>query len=215
MEGYPDTIIPANDWVRALYDYESEDRTSLSFQGGDVVQVLTRLDSGWWDGVINGQRGWFPSNYCEVVSPKESRQLDHAFANGTLGTSSQTEADDVNGEEDRVSARPSQGRPYSSGWQLEGRDKDEEVFWIPQCSEDGTLFYFNTYTGQSRMTLPLETLSAGPGAEDGEDGTGNHNIGTRDTRGVHDIDSEDGGPDDQSGSETEGLSQSRSSPVSV
>jgi len=58
-------------YVRALYDYEADDRTSLSFHEGDVIQVITQLESGWWDGIINGVRGWFPSNYCQVIPNPE------------------------------------------------------------------------------------------------------------------------------------------------
>ncbi|KAA8913089.1 ras guanine nucleotide exchange factor domain-containing protein [Sphaerosporella brunnea] len=41
-------------FVRALYDYSTDDPTSLSFRAGDVIQVLKQLDSGWWDGIVNG-----------------------------------------------------------------------------------------------------------------------------------------------------------------
>ncbi|KAK7509866.1 ras guanine nucleotide exchange factor domain-containing protein [Phyllosticta citriasiana] len=65
MNGYSGTLAPPGGmYVRALYDYEADDRTSLSFRQGDIIQVITQLESGWWDGVINGVRGWFPSNYC-------------------------------------------------------------------------------------------------------------------------------------------------------
>lgn len=36
--------------VQALYSYHSEDHTSLSFEKGDQIDVLAKLDSGWWDG---------------------------------------------------------------------------------------------------------------------------------------------------------------------
>ncbi|PKC68845.1 Src homology-3, partial [Rhizophagus irregularis] len=49
--------------VRALYDFNSNDSSSLSFKRDDIIQVLTQLESGWWDGLCNGERGWFPSNY--------------------------------------------------------------------------------------------------------------------------------------------------------
>ncbi|CAG8459456.1 56_t:CDS:2, partial [Ambispora leptoticha] len=49
--------------VRALYDFNSNDASSLSFRKNDIIQVLTQLESGWWDGFCNGERGWFPSNY--------------------------------------------------------------------------------------------------------------------------------------------------------
>ncbi|PWW79627.1 ras GEF [Tuber magnatum] len=45
-------------YVRALYNYASEDPTSLSFSQGDVIQVITQLESGWWDGIVHDQRGW-------------------------------------------------------------------------------------------------------------------------------------------------------------
>lgn len=62
--------IPA-EYVQALHDYSAAPTTGsanicLSFQAGDFIKVLNRDSSGWWDGEINGTRGWFPSNY--VVS---------------------------------------------------------------------------------------------------------------------------------------------------
>ena len=54
-------------FVKALYDFNSSDSSSLSFRRDDIIQVLTRLESGWWDGLCNGERGWFPSNYVTAV----------------------------------------------------------------------------------------------------------------------------------------------------
>ncbi|CEJ00846.1 Putative Ras GEF [Rhizopus microsporus] len=53
--------------VRALYAFESDDPSSLRFNEGDYINVFYKLPSGWWDGWCNGQRGWFPSNYVEVI----------------------------------------------------------------------------------------------------------------------------------------------------
>uniref|UniRef100_U9U4I9 SH3 domain-containing protein n=1 Tax=Rhizophagus irregularis (strain DAOM 181602 / DAOM 197198 / MUCL 43194) TaxID=747089 RepID=U9U4I9_RHIID len=60
--------------VRALYDFNSNDSSSLSFKRDDIIQVLTQLESGWWDGLCNGERGWFPSNY--VTAYEEDDLLD-------------------------------------------------------------------------------------------------------------------------------------------
>lgn len=51
--------------VRAVYDFEATDESALSFRAGDVIEVLTMLPSGWWDGMLGTSRGWFPSNYVE------------------------------------------------------------------------------------------------------------------------------------------------------
>ncbi|PWN34270.1 uncharacterized protein FA14DRAFT_124014, partial [Meira miltonrushii] len=51
-------------FVRALYDFNSTESSSLSFKKGTLIEVLTQLESGWWDGLLgNDTRGWFPSNY--------------------------------------------------------------------------------------------------------------------------------------------------------
>src|SRR6266511_2322866 len=57
--------------VRALYDFDSVTPSSLSFRKNDIIQVLTQLESGWWDGLCNGQRGWFPSNYVTTFEEEE------------------------------------------------------------------------------------------------------------------------------------------------
>ncbi|KAL1915665.1 uncharacterized protein VTP21DRAFT_6424 [Calcarisporiella thermophila] len=57
--------------VRALYDYRSSDPSALNFRKGSIIEVLGQLQSGWWDGVVNGERGWFPSNYVEVIDEAE------------------------------------------------------------------------------------------------------------------------------------------------
>lgn len=60
-------------FVRALYDFTSEDASSLSFERGALIEVLTQLESGWWDGLLgNDVRGWFPSNYVEIISDEEA-----------------------------------------------------------------------------------------------------------------------------------------------
>jgi son of sevenless-like protein len=58
-------------YVMALRDYEPNDWTSLSFRKGDIITVAggaTQFKSGWGHGIINSVRGWFPSNYCKLIS---------------------------------------------------------------------------------------------------------------------------------------------------
>lgn len=56
-------------FVRAKYDFNPTSPNMLRFQAGAVIEVLGQLESGWWDGLLNGKtRGWFPSNYVQLVS---------------------------------------------------------------------------------------------------------------------------------------------------
>ena len=157
-------------YVRALYDYEADDRTSLSFHEGDVIQVITQLESGWWDGVINGVRGWFPSNYCQVLSNPEDVLEDRHHDDG--------EDDDLDGDEmyddqygplddggeaDRdhtAQQLPIEGFASGGDNNSNHNSKARADFWIPQATPDGRLFYYNTMTGESSMELPLESPSS-------------------------------------------------------
>jgi son of sevenless-like protein len=63
-------------FFRALYDYipEADDVVCIAFKKGDIVRVINKLQSGWWDACVPGQprpgqkkRGWIPSNYFEIM----------------------------------------------------------------------------------------------------------------------------------------------------
>ncbi|KAJ1028753.1 hypothetical protein NDA16_001918 [Ustilago loliicola] len=69
VPGYADNDddfqLQAEEHVVALHDFNSNNATCLSFQAGQVIKVYNRDPSGWWDGELDGQRGWFPSNYVD------------------------------------------------------------------------------------------------------------------------------------------------------
>ncbi|KAK6350152.1 hypothetical protein TWF696_006396 [Orbilia brochopaga] len=144
-------------FVRALYNYAADDPTSLSFHQGDVIQVLTQLESGWWDGIVNGQRGWFPSNYCALVPNSDLNGDEHGgHLEGVDDDADGQEYDDeYETESDESFGDQGRGSPQLP---MEGADHDDEAaFWLPQVTPDGRLYYFNTLTGASRTELPLET----------------------------------------------------------
>ncbi|KAL2164097.1 hypothetical protein VTH06DRAFT_3311 [Thermothelomyces fergusii] len=158
MNGIVGSAPPGTMYVRALYDYEADDRTSLSFHEGDIIQVITRLESGWWDGVINGVRGWFPSNYCQIISPEE---LPEGLDGGETERFDD-DNDEQDGYEEGIDDDDASDHDESEGLPLEGADGDRSRadFWIPQATPDGRLFYYNTMTGESSMELPLESPSS-------------------------------------------------------
>lgn len=155
MNGTPGNVAPTGQlFVRALYDYQADDRTSLSFHQGDIIQVITQLESGWWDGVIHGVRGWFPSNYCAVVSHSFE---DGGMMHGDHDLDAEESEDEFGGPElDAAFGRDpfTRGSHHPGGAASGGHE--EAAFWIPQATPDGRLFYFNTLTGENRMELPLE-----------------------------------------------------------
>lgn len=159
MNGIVGTAPPGAMYVRALYDYEADDRTSLSFHEGDIIQVITRLESGWWDGVINGVRGWFPSNYCQIItSQDELPELEE----GADLERMDDEIDEQDPYDDGLDDDDVSDHDDGEGLPLDGPegDRSRADFWIPQATPDGRLFYYNTMTGESSMELPLESPSS-------------------------------------------------------
>lgn len=213
MELYPE-ILPANTWVQALYDYESDDRTSLSFREDDYIQVLTQLDSGWWDGIIRGERGWFPSNYTKHVSEAESRHLDHLLNEGQLRLQEEEGYAKLQ-EHGNVRQAHTEALPPSNGFQYSDGNADDGFFWIPQVTEDGTLFYHNTLTKETRLDLPLDPPRFQQGAENVDDTTSTGRRLSRDSRASGHGDHGHDDNEESSSSETEALSRSQSFAVSI
>lgn len=51
--------------VVAIYDFEASNPEELHLKEGDIVTVIKKDDSGWWEGSLNGKVGIFPANYVQ------------------------------------------------------------------------------------------------------------------------------------------------------
>eukprot|EP00047_Mylnosiga_fluctuans_P003550 m.229694 g.229694 ORF g.229694 m.229694 type:complete len:1076 (-) comp11945_c0_seq1:83-3310(-) len=54
--------------ARALYDYDAQDADELGLKAGDMVSVVKKDASGWWQGRVGEREGLFPANYVEEVA---------------------------------------------------------------------------------------------------------------------------------------------------
>ncbi|XP_061193527.1 uncharacterized protein LOC133201750 isoform X2 [Saccostrea echinata] len=60
--------------AKVLFDYEPENEDELKIEVGDIVEVIKQEEEGWWEGVVNGKTGVFPSNFVEVIE-EESNEV--------------------------------------------------------------------------------------------------------------------------------------------
>ncbi|KAF0306245.1 Unconventional myosin-Ie [Amphibalanus amphitrite] len=52
---------------KALYKYDAQDVDELSFEEGDILELVHEDASGWWRGIFNGKQALFPGNYVEKL----------------------------------------------------------------------------------------------------------------------------------------------------
>ncbi|CAH1785066.1 unnamed protein product, partial [Owenia fusiformis] len=54
--------------ARALYDYQAEEDTEITFDPDDVITDIEKIDDGWWIGTgPDGRRGMFPANFVQLI----------------------------------------------------------------------------------------------------------------------------------------------------
>ncbi|XP_033118497.1 growth factor receptor-bound protein 2-like [Anneissia japonica] len=51
--------------VKAMFDFVPQEDGELSFNLGDVIDVLDDSDANWWRGCLNGKEGMFPTPYVQ------------------------------------------------------------------------------------------------------------------------------------------------------
>ncbi|XP_062411567.1 unconventional myosin-If [Sardina pilchardus] len=56
---------PPGPRCRALYQYVGQDTDEISFDVGDIIELMNEDPSGWWRGRFRGKAGLFPGNYVE------------------------------------------------------------------------------------------------------------------------------------------------------
>lgn len=144
-------------FCRALYDYQTQDASSLSFHKNEIIEVLTKLESGWWDGLLGDERGWFPSNYVVVLSDEEAeialsnngvitqqgsfQQINEA-AHDTHSNGFHSRTQDPHLSDSEWSRNKRDPSAPSNGV-LETRSAAEHSatlssdFWMPQVTQDG------------------------------------------------------------------------------
>ncbi|XP_068136346.1 intersectin-2 isoform X2 [Hyperolius riggenbachi] len=70
----PTSAVIAVCQVIAMYDYVANNEDELNFSKGQLINVINKDDSDWWQGEINGVTGLFPSNYVKMTTECDPSQ---------------------------------------------------------------------------------------------------------------------------------------------
>ena len=141
--------VPEACYVRALYPFTSVEASSLAFRPGDLIRVLTKLESGWWDGLLHGHRGWFPSNYVEEIDIVDSDDEEEQGESPNTETSATKSPEKPSSTSSSILHTPSASADV----------KNEAAFWIPQTNSEGRVYFFNSITGETQWDVPFTSLA--------------------------------------------------------
>ena len=65
----------------AIYDYNANDETEMSFKVGNKIKVIAQDPDGWWVGerVDNGKVGKFPGSYVQIEVKSKKEQFKEEY----------------------------------------------------------------------------------------------------------------------------------------
>ncbi|XP_064636189.1 E3 ubiquitin-protein ligase SH3RF1-like isoform X2 [Lineus longissimus] len=55
--------------AKAVYNYDGTDPGDLSFKKNDLINLQKQVDDNWLHGELNGQLGFFPASYVQILTP--------------------------------------------------------------------------------------------------------------------------------------------------
>nr|XP_054607011.1 SH3 domain-containing kinase-binding protein 1 isoform X1 [Nothobranchius furzeri] len=124
---------------KAAFSYMPQHEDELELKVGDVIEVITEVEEGWWEGFLNGKVGMFPSNFTkEVLTESETPSLDTPTSQEEHGNS-HTSKDSPGSESDGTDSRSETGSEIQpkkvQGFGFGNIFKDQPIKLRP-CSVD-------------------------------------------------------------------------------
>ncbi|XP_018410353.1 PREDICTED: SH3 domain-containing kinase-binding protein 1 [Nanorana parkeri] len=122
---------------QVAFSYLPQNEDELELKVGEIIEVLGEVEEGWWEGILNGKAGMFPSNFIKDIGAEteiggnfEDHQIKQGFkdtagseshggdsksegTNGTSGAENQTKKIRGFGFGDIFKDKPIKLRPRS------------------------------------------------------------------------------------------------------
>ncbi|XP_018534819.1 SH3 domain-containing kinase-binding protein 1 isoform X2 [Lates calcarifer] len=94
---------------KAAFSYVPQHEDELELKIGDIIEVIAEVEEGWWEGILNGKTGMFPSNFTrEVLTESDSASADTPTSQEEL-RSGRTSKDSPGSESDGGDCRSETG----------------------------------------------------------------------------------------------------------
>uniref|UniRef100_A0A803TJS7 SH3 domain containing kinase binding protein 1 n=1 Tax=Anolis carolinensis TaxID=28377 RepID=A0A803TJS7_ANOCA len=62
---------------QVAFSYMPQNEDELELKVGDIIEVVGEVEEGWWEGVLHGKTGMFPSNFIKELSECDETRTIH------------------------------------------------------------------------------------------------------------------------------------------
>ncbi|XP_015680741.1 SH3 domain-containing kinase-binding protein 1 [Protobothrops mucrosquamatus] len=62
---------------QVAFSYMPQNEDELELKVGDIIEVVGEVEEGWWEGVLKGKTGMFPSNFIKELSNSDDARVVH------------------------------------------------------------------------------------------------------------------------------------------
>ncbi|XP_072284156.1 SH3 domain-containing kinase-binding protein 1 isoform X1 [Pyxicephalus adspersus] len=91
---------------QVAFSYLPQNEDELELKVGEIIEVLGEVEEGWWEGILNGKTGMFPSNFIKDIGAEteiggnfEDHQIKQGFKDtaGSESDGGDSKSDGTNG----------------------------------------------------------------------------------------------------------------------
>ncbi|XP_019740299.1 SH3 domain-containing kinase-binding protein 1 isoform X1 [Hippocampus comes] len=109
---------------KAAFSYAPQHEDELELKIGDVIEIVAEVEEGWWEGVLNGKSGMFPSNFTKEIlleadgnsaDTPASQEEPHSARNSKNSPGSESDGADTRSEGGSVEIQPKKVRGFGFG----------------------------------------------------------------------------------------------------
>ncbi|NXO89135.1 SH3K1 protein, partial [Certhia brachydactyla] len=82
---------------QVAFSYMPQNEDELELKVGDIIEVVGEVEEGWWEGILNGKTGMFPSNFIKELSDSDDvgiAQEEHIKSSLKDATGSESDGGD-------------------------------------------------------------------------------------------------------------------------
>ncbi|GAN09705.1 conserved hypothetical protein [Mucor ambiguus] len=160
-------------YLIAVWDYVAEGEFELSFKQGDRIKLLEKHNDDWWEGELNEEIGFFPANRIRLETPQDAVRQSENNVGDDIAPTPQPAEDNQGAAEAAPPQLPARRNPSIRSTTAAAptplandspsvsvpttTESPLPVGWEHAYDQNGTIYYFNESTGESRWEKPDES----------------------------------------------------------